>query len=166
MASFSTSGFVAAANGSTTVTIGPIGTSPPVPFSTTIQTTKASTAGGATQVVAQQQHIFHQSLAHQQARHSLATAAAPAGSPPTGQSTSQQTQQQQQNTMQQAFQVRNFKHLIVCVCPLLLTMYVSIANDCWSSWPRCPAISAIEGGRCPFIFGSGQIQVWQSTSGL
>ncbi|XP_046452720.1 paired amphipathic helix protein Sin3b-like isoform X1 [Daphnia pulex] len=104
MASFSTSGFVAAANGSTTVTIGPIGTSPPVPFSTTIQTTKASTAGGATQVVAQQQHIFHQSLAHQQARHSLATAAAPAGSPPTGQSTSQQTQQQQQNTMQQAFQ--------------------------------------------------------------
>ena len=109
MATFSTSGFVAAANGSTTVTIGPIGTSPPVPFSTTIQTTKTSTVGGATQVVAQQQHIFHQSLAHQQARHSLATAAAPAGSPPTsGQSTSQQTQQQQQqNSMQQAFQVRN-----------------------------------------------------------
>ena len=105
MTTFS-SGFVNAANGSTTVTIGPLGTSPPVPFSTTIQTTKAPTnASGATQVVAQQQHIFHQSLAHQQARQSLVTAAAPAGSPPASvQSTSQQ-QAQQQSSMQQAFQV-------------------------------------------------------------
>lgn len=109
MATFSTSGFVAAANGSTTVTIGPLGTSPPVPFSTAIQTTKApSNTGGVSQAVAQQQHIFHQSLAHQQARHSLAIATAPAGSPPISiQSTAQQqTQQQQQSSMQQAFQVR------------------------------------------------------------
>lgn len=123
MATFSSGGFVSAANGSTTVTIGPLGTSPPVPFSTTIQTTKApANASGASQVVAQQQHVFHQSLAHQQARHSLTTATAPAGSPPTSvQSTSQQQAQQQQSSMQQAFQVNNLDSML---CKLYLNIFV------------------------------------------
>jgi hypothetical protein len=106
MATFSTTNYVAAANGSTASTTGPHGTSPPVPFAGSTQATKAPASGGvALQVAAHQQHIFHQSLAQQQVRASLITAAAPAGSPPSStQSTSQQAQQQQ-NSMQQAFQV-------------------------------------------------------------
>ena len=124
MATFSTTSYVAAANGSTASTTGPLGTSPPVPFAGSTQATKAPVSGGvALQVAAHQQHIFHQSLAQQQVRASLTTA--PAGSPPSlTQSTSQQAQQQQ-NSMQQAFQVMNtnfltvftinlFTHALVC----------------------------------------------------
>lgn len=112
MATFSSGGFVTSTNGSTTVTIGPIGTSPPAPFPTTIQTTKASNnSSGTSQVVAHQQHMFHQSLAHQQARHSLATASAPAGSPPTSAQSVSHQQAQQQSTMQQAFQVWDYCYI-------------------------------------------------------
>ena len=64
MTTFS-SGFGTAANGSTTVTIG---TSLPEPLSTTIPTINPPTnASEVTQVVPQQQHLFHQYLAYQQA---------------------------------------------------------------------------------------------------
>ena len=89
MTTFS-SGFVNAANGSTTVTIG---TSLPEPLSTTIPTINPPTnASEVTQVVPQQQHLFHQYLAHQQASQSvdeasqqstvLNSSAEPAGSIP------------------------------------------------------------------------------------
>ena len=68
MTTFS-SGFGTAANGSTTVTIG---TSLPEPLSTTIPTINPPTnASEVTQVVPQQQHLFHQYLAHQQASQSV-----------------------------------------------------------------------------------------------
>lgn len=110
MATFSAASYVASANGSAASTTGPLGTSPPVPFAGSNQAKAPAGSGVAVQVAAQQQHIYHQSLAHQQVRHSLTTAAAPAGSPPiSAQSTSQQAQQQ--NSMQQAFQVNFTTHL-------------------------------------------------------
>ena len=98
MATFSTTSYVStAANGSA----APTTNSPPAPFVTATQGGKAGN-GVALQVAAQQQHIFHQSLAHQQVRHSLVIATAPAGSPPAP---AQSQAQQQQSTMHQAFQV-------------------------------------------------------------
>lgn len=130
MATFSTTSFVSAANGSA----APTTASPPAPFASTGKAPN----NVALQVAAQQQHIFHQSLAHQQVRQSLATASAPAGSPPTPAQTQAQQQQQQQNTMQQAFQVN--KYHIYSSKHYLTQDYFCLANG-WSSWAWCPAVS-------------------------
>ena len=100
MATFSAASFIGAANGNNVSTLG----TSPTPFASSQATKLSSSSGTTLQAAAHQQHIFHQSLAHQQVRHSLTTAVTPAGSPPS----STQSTSQQHSTMQQAFQVSLF----------------------------------------------------------
>lgn len=111
MASFS-----AAASYVTGTANGNVLSSSPAPFGA--QQSKNTNNGGAAttlQVAAHQQHIFHQSLAQQQVRHSLATAQVPACSPPTPTEAQPSAHQTQQQNMQQAFQVNfNLFHSVHC----------------------------------------------------